>query len=923
MQPRVRFGPFVLDRRSQRLLRDGSPVEITQRALAVLDALVSQPGEVVSREDLVARVWPRTVVTDAAVAKRVQEVRGALGDDHRAPRFIETIPRRGFRFVGSLAPESDGAPPFVGREASLQALEQAWRAACAGVRTTVFVTGEPGIGKTALVRRFLASLPDGGAWLLEGHSSPHGEGEPYLPIATALAELVRDPQALPLLERHAPSWAQLVPGLTGREHAGGQPRLLLELSAVLDALAALRPVVLTIEDLHWCDPSSVAVLDYVMRKSTGGRILIVITLRDSALAAAPDAVRRLLSDRLGRHGSVELNLVRLDAADVARYLEERFDADVACKHAAETMRCSEGLPLFVAWLGDWLKRALETNADGGDTMPDSLTRLFELELASLGAADLALIETASVIGISFAARTLASLTGRSPDDVDRVCRLLMRGNSVLVPRGGLTAQRFAFTHALLRDALYQRIAPERRPQLHGACGDELLATTPAEASQIALHYSAAERFIEAAAQFVRAGRNAIAAHGLVEARAHFEAALAAFERGVPPRGQAPLRNTGSTVAGEIDALLGLGHCLVATTGYAAERVGTVYERACALAKGQNDPVQRYAALNGLATFLLMRGRLVHAARHDAAMFEAADASGDATLLARAHAHRGERYYYEGRLEDARDDMTMAVSLLARGVPDPIGWANWTRITITVHEYLSLLECERGNFDSALVHVNWMFDALARNPHPYSECMAHYFAALTRMAREDFDVTATHAARMHALSGEHHYYDLAIWADIIEGHLDCRAGFIDRGIAKLRIGLERIDASGVLLARTPVMLLLAEDLASRGDHREALDVLAETERLIVQTGERGREPALHFARARALAAAADPTVEHALERTYDTATAMGSRLWQLRALTELSRRRREARPRLAAALSSVTEGRASGVVRAAIAALAAD
>jgi hypothetical protein len=94
-------------------------------------------------------------------------------------------------------------------------------------------------------------------------------------------------------------------------------------------------------------------------------------------------------------------------------------------------------------------------------------------------------------------------------------------------------------------------------------------------------------------------------------------------------------------------------------------------------------------------------------------------------------------------------------------------------------------------------------------------------------------------------------------------------------------------------------------------------------LILQTGERGREPALHFARARALDAAADATVEHALERTYDTATAIGSRLWQLRALTVLARRRPDARPRLAEALSSFTEGRASGVARAAEAVLAAD
>jgi tetratricopeptide (TPR) repeat protein len=575
------------------------------------------------------------------------------------------------------------------------------------------------------------------------------------------------------------------------------------------------------------------------------------------------------------------------------------------------MRCSEGLPLFVAWLGDWLHGVLAARDDRADAMPDSLNRLFELELASLAAPDLELIEAASVIGASFATRTLAAVARLPLDEVDRACRRLLRGTGVLVPQGGLSVQRFMFTHVLLRDALYQRIDPERRLRLHGVCADELLASTPSEATAIALHYSAAHRWRDAAAQHVRAGQNAIATHGLLEARGHFEAALAALE------------HTGTVAQGslEVDALLGLGHCLVATTGYAAERVGTLYERACTLVAAGGDPVQRYGALNGLATFLMMRGRLAEAARHDAAMFEAASASGDATLLARAHAHRGERYYYEGRLDDAREDMRRAGVLLERGVPDPIGWMNWTRIAITVYEYRALLACELGELDRALAHVDAMFEALARNAHPYSECMAHYFAALTRMSREDVEEAATHVAQMHTLAAEHHYYDLAIWADIIDGHLDCRAGRLDRGLAKLETGLERMDASGVLLARIAVMLLRAEGLVSRGEHREALVLLDDTERLMAQTGEKCREPALHVTRARALEAAREPSVTLALERAYDAATALRSKLWQLRALTDLARLCPSTKPRLATALLGFTEGQSSGVLRAARSVLA--
>src|SRR5512144_2430949 len=94
----IRFGPYRLDP-VQGLKRGEREVRLTPRSLAVLSLLADKPGRVVSKEELFTTVWQDTAVTDAALATCIQEIRRALGDEPRNPRFIETVHRRGYRFV--------------------------------------------------------------------------------------------------------------------------------------------------------------------------------------------------------------------------------------------------------------------------------------------------------------------------------------------------------------------------------------------------------------------------------------------------------------------------------------------------------------------------------------------------------------------------------------------------------------------------------------------------------------------------------------------------------------------------------------------------------------------------------------------------------------------------------------------------------
>jgi DNA-binding winged helix-turn-helix (wHTH) protein len=164
---------------------------LTPKAFAVLHYFSEHAGRLVTKDELMQTVWADTVVTDGALAASIRELRKALQDDAQSPQYIETVHRRGYRFIGKVVSDQlsvvipppsspprsqlipDPRPPIptlVGREAELAQLHQWLAKALHGARQLIFVTGEPGIGKTTLVDAFLAESRD---WRLEaGSASP-------------------------------------------------------------------------------------------------------------------------------------------------------------------------------------------------------------------------------------------------------------------------------------------------------------------------------------------------------------------------------------------------------------------------------------------------------------------------------------------------------------------------------------------------------------------------------------------------------------------------------------------------------------------------------------------------------------------------------------------------------------------------------
>jgi len=396
----VRFDTFVLDEGNAALTRDGIPVELPPKAFDVLCELARRPGRLVGKEALLDAVWGHRHISESVLKTTIGQIRAALSDDARAPRLIETVARRGYRFLPPLTPIQAGsavtagsasigpalppspqpasrpaspsatnrsssvrldAPPpgLVGRRDALDTLATAWRDALAGRRRTVWISGEAGIGKTTLIDGFTAMLGPQAPVVLGQCVEQIGAGEPYAPILDALGMLCRDDPTLPALMRTvAPTWLLQLPWLTDgderaalqRELAGStQGRMLRELAELLERHTATRPLLLVTEDLHWSDHATIQLLDYLARRRQPARLMWLASCRPADAIATGHPFSRLRHE-LRLHGlGTEIALEPFSEREVAAYLAGRLYGRTPPEPFVRRLHAhTDGLPLFVA-----------------------------------------------------------------------------------------------------------------------------------------------------------------------------------------------------------------------------------------------------------------------------------------------------------------------------------------------------------------------------------------------------------------------------------------------------------------------------------------------------------------------------------------------------------------------------------------------
>jgi DNA-binding winged helix-turn-helix (wHTH) protein/tetratricopeptide (TPR) repeat protein len=514
---RVTFADFCLDPTSERLYCRDEVVALTPKAFAVLRRLVEEGGQLVPREELLRAGWGKTHVSDGVLKVIILEIRRALNDDPAAPSFIETVPRRGYRFIAPHArpaKEPAAADPrdaLVGRDRVLGQLQDRLAGALAGQRQLVFLSGEAGIGKTAVLDAFLTRAASGPEVLIaRGACLEHyGAAEAYLPVLEAFGRLLREPGAervIRVLESHAPTWLVQLPWLeqeqrddreTLRRQLLGvtKERMLREMAEALEALSAATPVLLVLEDLHWSDYSTLDLLAMLARRQESARLLVVGSYRSVDVIVAGHPLRSLIQELRVRRQCEDIALTFLREGHVAAYLAQRFGGHAFPPDLARAVhQRTDGNPLFMVRVvdelvalrvlepedGRWrLRRPLDEIARA---VPESLRQLVEKQIARSEPEVQRLLEVASVLGSDFTVASVAAGLTKDSLAVEECCDALARQGQFLAASelfarpDGTQVARYRFTHSLYPSVLTDRVSAARRLRLHQRLGEWLEQT---------------------------------------------------------------------------------------------------------------------------------------------------------------------------------------------------------------------------------------------------------------------------------------------------------------------------------------------------------------------------------------------------------------------------------------------------------------
>lgn len=585
------FHSFRLDKKNATLWRHDRMVPLRPKNFSALCYLVERHGQLVTKDELLDEVWQRRCVGDSVLKVCINELRHALEDDARTPVYLVTVARRGYRFIAPVTvsafppKKEEGIPaipsgnhpnfPFsrsgcrLPRNIPIAQVTDAWRRSLERSREVLFLTGEPGIGKTTLIEMFLDEARHYSPIVLRMRCIKHfGQGEALLPMIEAIEKRCRAAEGaglIALLHRHAPIWLAQLPSVLPpgdrealqREIFGAsRERMIREGCELLEAMAREAPVILVLEDLHWSDYATLDLLSLLARRNEPARLFAIASCRPFD-ARCPTHPLISIRDELllcGTGSEIALKPFSLD--EVNEYLFRRFPGIRVPPSIGQALfHRTGGLPLFVSNLIEYLlaqhpgwplshEPALEKG------LPQGILRVIEGEIEQLNSTEQNLLGAASAIGAHFSAILLSSVLGMELAEVDRCCDALARRGQVLLRDGmeqgldGNVGGSYAFRHALYVEVLYQRLAPGEAIRLHFRIGEAVEHEGDKRdlkhAAQAAMHFEKGWDWSRAISYLAQAAANSSQRFANRQAHDYLIRAFGLIER-LPAEDQAEIR----------------------------------------------------------------------------------------------------------------------------------------------------------------------------------------------------------------------------------------------------------------------------------------------------------------------------------------------------------------------------------------------
>ena len=741
---------------------------------------------------------------------------------------------------------------LIGRNAELQILRETWRHAASGAPQAVLLSGEAGIGKSALLGALRTTAAASGGGVAIFQCSPQRTDTPLHPVLrflqrragwrdeddrdARLGKLRRLLHAFGLEEEAEILAARLIisdePRLHPPQAAQGRKREIIDLLDQLIARAAARaPLLLILEDAHWADATTLELLDHVVAQASAPALVVVSGRPEYAppWTVGPD------------HHIVRL--ARLGEPDAKALVEQTTAGGLPASSVADILRRADGVPLYLKELA---RAGLEASVEGGGAAPVIPMTLHDglmARLDRLGSAKLA-AQVAAVFGRNFTLALLAEVFGRYESQAADLERL--RSAGVVEGRHSAPGE-YAFTHALVQQTAYDSLLREPRRRLHRRCAEAILRLHPQAASTepeiLAHHCDEGGETLEAAHHWLRAGQRAQLSAANAEAAGHFQRGLDALSRSGLAAAEAEL---------EFRLQLGLGQAAYVLLGPAHARTVAAYARAQTLVEAVRDPAQRGQTLYG-----------IFSGYHFASKFDLAEAPARRMLalameenrpgdFCQAHRMLGYVAFFRGRHDQAIEHF----EALARAYrPEDHGaaaYAYGADCLVGGRGFQAVIESVRGPYGPAVQRARQNLAFAESLGHPASIGWAYAAAAYVGYYGDD----PQGALELAEAGAEYcRSHDVASWG------AHCR---LFRAWASARLGrpgdhaqqvreLIAMAASGNRLGICLFQLVLAEILLLDGRREAALDEAEGALREATDTGQRFFEPGILLMRARCLAA----------------------------------------------------------------------
>ncbi|WP_257462917.1 TOMM system kinase/cyclase fusion protein [Archangium lipolyticum] len=822
--------------------------------------------------------------------------------------------------------------PLVGRDKELEILLERWRAAAAGMGQGVLISGEPGIGKSRLVRELQVKLEGQAHTWLECRCTHTSTNSPFYSIGGLLSGLLdssRDAsaeakvgkleqmlshygfelaEAMPLF---APLLSLPLPQRWPELDVSAQKRRELLHEAILSLffeIAEKAPVTLVIEDLHWADSSTLELLGQFLAEVGSARVLALFTTRPELTPPWLATVFPLQLGRLGRaevdHLALQLTHNRPLPPEVLEQLSNRTD----------------GVPLFVEELLRTLTESGVLVERNGAYMlerplsdvfvPASLRDSLVSRLDHLGRSK-ETAQVASAIGREFSAELLRAVSPLAEPTLEEDLHKLISAG-LIYRRRRLRSSMYVFKHALIRDAAYDTMLKRSRQQVHARIARALAERFPETVSEhpelLAHHHAAADQKRQAIDYTRRAALSALQRAATSQTLAHCRTAMGWLDAIEDPRER----------AGTELAIIGvLAPALMTAEGYAAPSLGNAFTRARSLCESLEKPPQLFPVLWGLGAFYAVRAEHRTALELGTEVLEMAERQGDPALSVPAHLLNGGTRLWRGEFSASRTHLEESIRKHEPEKHGALADLYSYEPGISTRSYLALTLWFLGYPEQALASSREATRLTAVLNHFHTSVHTLVRSTQLHLLRREGAIALEQAERIIATSVEK---GLALWhaqGRILRGWALLESNRAEEGIADMLAGIAGWAETGAEVHRAWSLTVLADAYRQVGRAQEGLAAISEALEVCQKNQDCIYEAESHRLHGELLLALAAPGAEARAEecfaRALERARQQQARALELRAAMSAARlwkqRGEEARARrlLQDVLGAFSEG----------------